>query len=352
MPINRQYHTWIHIIRELRPGQRLTQVRSFAWLLVGIHHSRLVTPSKIAGKIPGEAKLLSGVRRLGRFLNNPAIRVRDWYEPLARQWLAAQFHHLGEIRLVVDGTQIGSRHPLLIVCLTYCKRAIPLAWTWVKHARGHSTGIKQLALLAYIRRLIPLEAAVFLVGDCEFGSVPVLRQSSDTGIWFSEQAGWQPFGSHIQKPGPSFWLGTGYLTAAHIYRVNLLVHWKRGEKEPGCLATNLPDKRMALRFYRLRGWIEEMFGDFKKHGFDLEHTRLCHFQRLSRLTLVVAFLYVWLVSVGTRTIQAGNRHLVDRHDRRDLCIFQIGLRIIERPLTNALAFKIPLCSYRYFKTVG
>jgi hypothetical protein len=329
-------------------------VRNFAWLLVGIHHSRSVTLSKI----PGKAKLLSSVRRLGRFLSNPAIRVRDWYEPIARQWLAAQFRHLGEIRLAVDGTKIGSRHQLLIVCLTYRIRAIPLAWTWVKHARGHSTGRKQLALLAYVRRLIPMEAAVFLVGDCEFGSVPVLRQldrwqwfyvlrqSSDTSIWFSEQAGWQPFGSHIQTPGQSFWLGTGYLTAAHTYRVNLLVHWKRGEKEPWCLATNLPDKRMALRFYRFRGWIEEMFGDFKKHGFDLEQTRLCHFQRLSRLTLAVAILYVWLVSVGTRTIHAGKRHLVDRNDRRDLCIFQIGLRFIERCFTNALAFNIPLCSYR------
>jgi hypothetical protein len=358
MPINRQYHTWIRRIRELRPGQRITQVRNFAWLLVGIHHSRSVTLSKIAGKIPGEAKLLSSVRRLGRFLNNPAIRVRDWYEPLARTWLAAQFHYLGEIRLVVDGSKIGSRHQLLIVCLTYRKRAIPLAWTWVKQAKGHSTGAKQLALLAYVRSLIPVEAAVFLVGDCEFGSVPVLRQldrwywfyvlrqSSDSGVWFSAQAGWQPFNSHIQKSGQSFWLGTGYLTAAHIYRVNLLVHWKRGEKEPWCLATNLPDKAMALRFYRRRPWIEEMFGDFKKHGFDLEQTKLCHFQRLSRLTLAVAILYVWFVSVGTRTIHAGNRHLVDRNDRRDLCVFQIGLRIIERCLTNALAFKIPLCSYR------
>ncbi len=89
-----------------------------------------------------------------------------------------------------------------------------------------------------------------------------------------------------------------------------------------------------------------MFGDFKKHGFDLEKTRLGHFLRLSRLTQAVAILYVWLVSVGTQTIHAGDRHLVERKDRRDLCIFQIGLRIIERCLTNAHSFKIPLCSYR------
>lgn len=358
MPINRQYHTWFRRIQELRPGQRITQVCNFVWLLVGIHQSRSVTLSKIAGKIPGKAKRLSTVRRLGRFLDNPAIRVRVWYEPIARAWLTAQLHHLGEIRLVVDGTKIGSRHQLLMVCLTYRKRAIPIAWTWVPHVRGHSSARKELALLAYVRSLIPAGAAVFLVGDCEFGAVPVLRQlegwdwlyvlrqKSDTYLWFSEKQGWQPFGSFIHQPGQSFWLGTGYLARNHIFRVNLLVHWKRGEKEPWCLATNLPDKCMALRFYRYRGWIEEMFGDFKKHGFDLEATRLGHFLRLSRLTLAVAVLYVWLVSVGTQTIRSGDRHLVDRKDRRDLCIFQIGLRFIERCLTNELHFRITLCSFR------
>jgi hypothetical protein len=358
MPINSQYHTWICRIRELRPKQRITQVRNFVWLLVGIHQSRSVTLSKIAGKIPGEAKLLSAVRRLGRFLNNPAIRVRVWYEPIARQWLGTQYRYLGEIRLVVDGTKIGARHQLLIVCVTYRKRAIPIAWTWVPHVRGHSSTRKQLALLTYVRSLLPAGAAVFLVGDCEFGSVGVqkqlkrwhwfyvLRQKSDTCLWFNEEQGWQSFGSFIQKPGQSFWLGSGYLARNHIFRVNLLIHWKRGEKESWCLATNLPDKRMALRFYAFRPWIEEMFGDFKKHGFDLERTKLCHFHRLSRLTLAVAILYVWLVSVGTQTIRSGNRHLVDRNDRRDLSIFQIGLRFIERRLTNALPIKIPLCSYR------
>ena len=46
--------------------------------------------------------------------------------------------------------------------------------------------------------------------------------------------------------------------------------------------------------------------------------------------MVVPILYIWLVSAGTRTIGYGLRHLVDRSERRDLCIFQIGLRFIKR----------------------
>ena len=45
--------------------------------------------------------------------------------------------------------------------------------------------------------------------------------------------------------------------------------------------------------------------------------------------------------VGGRTIRDGLRHLVDRVDRRDLSIFQIGLRFIEGRSTNALPFRIP-----------
>ena len=93
-------------------------------------------------------------------------------------------------------------------------------------------------------------------------------------------------------------------------------------------------------------WIEEPYSDFKKHGFDLDRTMLRHFLRLSRLTLAVAIFYIWLVSVGTRIIRSGLRNLVDRTDRRDLSIFQIGLLFIERCLTNALPIQIPLCSVR------
>lgn len=354
---NRVYDTWKTRLRELRPDQRSTQICAFVWLMVGILESHSVCLSRVACKIPGAAKLTSITRRLSRLLSNPAIRVREWYEAIARRWLEAQFRWLGEIRLIVDGTKVGFRHQLLIVCLAYRKRAIPLAWTWVKHVRGHSPAWKQLALLAYVSKLLPKGAPVFLVGDSEFGPVEVLRQldawgwwyvlrqKSHTHVWLNEPQGWQAFGSFVQKAGQSIWLGQGYLTEDHIYPVNLLAHWARGEKEPWCLATNLPDRAMTLAYYQRRMWIEEMFGDFKKHGFDLESTMLQHVLRLSRLTLAVALLYVWLISVGGRAIHRGRRHEVDRVDRRDLSIFQIGLRVIERSVTNDHPFHIPLLFY-------
>jgi hypothetical protein len=357
MPINRLYDTWKKRICELRPGQRITQVRNFVWLMIGIYQSHSVCLSKIGLKIPGKAMLVSTTRRLSRFLENPAIRVREWYEPIARYWLEAQLQCLGEIRLIVDGTKVGYGHQLLMVSLAYRRRAIPIAWTWVSHVRGHSTAHKQLALLKYVKTLLPRDAVVFLVGDCEFGPVKVLkqldqwhwlyilRQKSDTCLWFHASNEWKPFSSFIQQAGQSIWLGYGYLTANEIYPTNLLIHWAVGEKEPWCLATNLPDRTMALKYYQRRMWCEELHGDLKNHGFDLESTMLQDFEKLSRLTLAVAILYVWLISVGGRTIHEGLRHLVDRNDRRDLSIFQIGLRFIERRLTNDFSVSVPLFNY-------
>ena len=356
MPINETYRTWIQRICELRPKQRKTQVQNFAWLLVGIFHSRSVNLSKIAGKVISTAKNVSTVRRLSRFLASSAVDVRSWYRSTARSWLVVQAQRVGDIRLIVDGTKIGFGHQLLMVSLAYRHRAVPIAWTWVRHVRGHSSATKQIVLLKYVRSLIPQKTAVFLVGDSEFGSIAVLRQlkewrwffvlrqKGNTGLWFGERTDWQRLDGLVTKAGQAAWCPNGYLTQSDIFPVSVLIHWQKGEKEPWCLATNLPDAVLTLRCYRRRMWIEEMFADFKKHGFDLESTMLRNSPRLSRLTLAVAFLYVWLLSVGSRTIRAGLRHLVDRKDRRDLSLFQIGLRYIDRCLLHSLSFSLPLCS--------
>jgi len=356
MPINKTYRTWIQRICELRPKQRKTQIQNFVWLMVGIFHSRSVSLSKIAGKVISTAKNVSTVRRLSRFLASSAVDVRSWYRSTAKAWLVVQAQQVGEIRLIVDGTQIGYGYQLLMVSLAYRHRAVPIAWAWVRHVRGHSSAAKQIILLNYVRSLISPKTPVFLVGDSEFGSMAVLhqlkqwhwffvlRQKGNTRLWLDERTDWQRLDCLATKAGQSAWCPNGYLTQSDIVPVSVLIHWQKGEKEPWCLATNLPDATLTLRYYRRRMWIEEMFADFKKHGFDLESTMLRNSPRLSRLTLAVAFLYVWLLSVGSRTIRSGLRHFVDRKDRRDLSLFQIGLRFIDRCLLLSLSFSLSLCT--------
>src|SRR4051812_4104778 len=157
MPINHLYRSLRDLLVQLRPNERQTRIRNFSWLLVGLFLSRSVHLSKIANKIPTtHATLPSAVRRLSRLLDNTAIQVRECYEPLARRLLECQLQTLrGEVRLIVDGTKVGFKHRLLMVGLAYRKRAIPIAWSWVRSEKGDSSSYKQRALLDYVRRLMP-----------------------------------------------------------------------------------------------------------------------------------------------------------------------------------------------------
>jgi hypothetical protein len=347
MSINQLYHTSLQHLRQLCPQERITRVRGCAWLMVGILQSKSVHLSQIALKIPGQAKELSIVRRFSRLLDNAAVRVRQWYAPIARAWLASAARTTGEVRLIVDTTKVSFHHQLLMVALAYKRRAIPIGWTWRKGAKGHSSARVQIALLAYVRTLLPPDVAVLLVGDSELESGELqaqlegwgwryaLRQKPNNQIQRTEQCSWQAFRALATRPRQSVWVAAGRLTQRHGRRVNLLAHWAAGEDQPWLLASNLPSRSATLHAYRRRVWLDELFGDLKGHGFDLEASHLRHFQRLSRLTLAVVLVYDWLVSRGARVIKQGLRHYVDRTDRRDLSIFQIGLRWIERCLTNA-----------------
>ena len=345
MPINRLYDTLHRKMKQLRPHERVTRLRNLVWLMLGILQSRSVHLSQVAAQIPGRADSLSTARRLSRFLDNPAVQVRAWYAPIARSWLAYLAGTAGQIRLIIDGTKVGGHHQLLMVSLAWRRRAVPIAWTWVSSLKGHSGAHKQQALLAYIFGLLPAHTQVCLVGDTEFETVELMRQLEDWGWQYvlrqrasaqvCRAGAWQALGSLLTEAGQSLWLEQTLLTTKYAHRTHLLAYWQLGEEAPWWLATNLPSGQMALKAYRYRMWIEEMFGDLKEHGFDLESSRLGSFVRLSRLTLAVAFLYVWMLLTGGRVIQNGWRSQVDRSDRRDLSLFQIGLRFIQRRAANA-----------------
>jgi hypothetical protein len=358
MPINPLYRSLRDLLVQLRPpNERVTRIRNLSWLLCGLFLCGSVHLSKIAAKIPSSNTALpSLVRRLSRLLDNSAISVRDWYEPMARRLLQCQAKNLGEIRLIVDGTKVSFDHRLLMVGLAWRKRTVPICWSWVRHEKGHSSSYKQRALLGYVRRLLSAGAAprVLVVGDSEFGSVGTLKQLDEWGwCYVMRQKGshlvccsehhhhhhhhhhhWRPLGELIERGGEKAWIEGASLSRLHAYPTNLLLYWKKGEKEPWLLATNLSGSRQALWAYKRRMWIEAMFGDFKGHGFDLESTRLRRIGKLSRLTLAVSLLYVWLVENGAEAIKRGRRRLVDRSDRRDYSVFRLGCNMLDRALAH------------------
>jgi Transposase DDE domain len=337
----RSLHTYLV---QTIPDECDSRLTNLILLMMGLFQSRSVQLNLVARKTPIRAKKLSIVKRFERFLNNAAVRVRPWYRPFA-QALVVAAASAGQVHLIIDTSKVAFGFRLVMVSVAYQRRSLPLVWTWARGSRGHITTLTQIKLLAYVTRLLPRGVKVSLVGDCEFGNPLLieyvqawgwnyaLRQPGDNLVMLKGTGIWQRLDSLPLGKGQPIWIGNVVLTQASAHPTHLVLYWQRGEKKPWLLATNLLDPRAVLRLYRRRMWIEEMFGDMKKHGFDLEASHLRHFLRLSRLTLAVCLLYLWLVAMAEHVITSHQAHEVDRHDRRDLSLFRLGWDFVERRLT-------------------
>lgn len=339
------YRTWRVYLSQLlgEMTHKRYRLTNLLLLTVGMFKARSVHLPIIARQVPIRTKKLSLARRLRRFLANPAFRVREWYRPVAMR-LLKEASSAGTIHLVLDTTKVSGHHQLLMVAIAFRRRTLPLAWTWVRGSRGHSTASKQVVLLRYVYDLIPASSMVSLVGDNEFGSTSLMRQLDQWGWQYVlRQSGSVRFTPYRQfkalrfdhlpvERGDRLWFGRADLTLTNAYVTNVVVCWLHGEPEPWFLATNLPSPHGAILFYRRRMWIEEMFGDMQGHGFDLEVTRLSTIPRLSRLTMIVCLLYLWLTATGTYVWNTGLSNEIDRTDRRDLSVFRLGWDWLERRL--------------------
>ena len=78
---------------------------------------------------------------------------------------------------------------------------------------------------------------------------------------------------------------------------------------------------MSVRLMPERANGVDIYPKSKDIGFDLKATRLRSIFKLHRLTFIVVVLFLDLVVSGSRAIEAGQRRLVDRSDRRDIRYF-------------------------------
>lgn len=342
-------------ICQWQPKERVTRQRNMALFIVGLFLSQAVHLSMIVRKWPSRSKELSLVNRLRRFVDNAQVNVRDWYEPIAGDLLA--YCAKERIRLIIDTTKVGFGYRLMTIGLAYRSRTLPLVWSVHRGAKGHTAVSDQIALFEAIRPLVPKDAKVWVMGDTEFESPQllqwlrvqnwhfVIRQRGSIKVRQPGQP-WMNINQFALSPGQTRVIGWVRLTekyAAGPYW--LLLHWEKGEDEPWYLVSDCLGQRRLLQLYRTRMWIEEMYGDLKGHGFDLESTQLDDPDRISRLVLAVCLTFVWLIATGSRVVKRGLRHFVDAKSRRDKSYFRLGWDWIERCLRLDDPFSVSFLPY-------
>ena len=344
-------------LEELITPSHIFQLTNMIWIVVGIVQQKSVALSQIAQSIPGETQAQSRVTKIRRWLSNPKIEVWQFYWPILEKVLRGWQN--SDVSVIVDGTSLfGSRFQLFRLSLVHGCRAIPIIWTvlpgkgltqvecleemFEKAAQFFSTRVRTVTLLAD-RGFRDCDWAQLCL---RLGWHYVIRIANNTTVWLPNGiiCSIEELGIKVSKP--RFFDSVG-LTLEGEFETNLSVTWTEDKKELLALISDKPANRARLSNYRLRMQIEESFKDDKSSGFDMEHTRLSHPDRIERLLLCVAIATVYCHEIGEFCLKAGDslRRIIDPGRERELSIFQLGLRFLHRCLATALVL-IPIFKLR------
>jgi hypothetical protein len=339
-------------LRGLVQVKNRKQVTNWIWIIVGILQSQSVNLSQIANYLPLETKAESRVTLIRRWLTNPHVKVWKFYKKILEHALSNW--STAEAYLILDGVMVfGNRWQIFRVSLRHGGRAIPIAWTIVEgnglvkvNKLKNMLENVQRFMKRYVKRVMLLADAGFR--DCdwaqlcaELGWNYAIRIACNTYITLPD--GTSDRLDNLVPVNRNRYFQNVLLTRETKLQTNVSVTWttdEKGEAEMVAIITDQIACRARLREYSFRMSIEQSFRDDKSGGFDLEHTRLQHAQRIDHLLLALAIATLWCHELGEFVLQQGEpaRCWVDPAHERTLSLFQLGLRWLKRFLATGLHF--------------
>jgi hypothetical protein len=322
-------------------------LKTLAMMLAGMLLGPHVQLFAIAMCIPLPIKLSSLVQRLERFVANEQVQVGRLFAPFIYAMVASLGHETAY--LIIDCTQAGPKCRTLFIALAYHQTVLPLVWQTVSGKKGHVKSEVHQQLLTQVYRYVSHCQRVILLGDAEFSNEAVittaqayqwdfvLRFQSNYLLQPEPEQPWHSMLELYTQAGLSagqvrHWSKVTFTQAHQLAHLTVTVHWAVGQPEPLCLVSNLPANQQPHQLYQRRYWVETLFGNCKSRGFQLARTEMTEPAHLDRLVLAVAIATCLSLGLGTHLIVSGQSDQVDRADRRDLSLFQLGWRWIYRLL--------------------
>jgi hypothetical protein len=324
-------------------------------VIVGLVLGRSVHLSTIANHILGDTNAESRVALVRRWLANQFVDSRQLYTPLIQEVLGAWANR--EVTIVLDGCFI--RHKtlqILRVSLSHCYRALPLAWE-VSTSKGTVELESCQAMLNHVAHLLKRTRRVTFLADSGFrdrdwaracqtlGWDYIIRLACNTTLTLACGRRLSAEDFHI-RVGERRFLWDVRITQEADWTCNIAITWTRATSnrpaELCVLMTNLEPSGWVLRHYLKRMHIEQSFRDEQSGGFDLTASHLSDATRLSHMLLAVAVAVLWIYELGEHVLRSGRRS-IDPAYRRQLSVFQLGWRYLQRQLSCATA---PPCTLR------
>ncbi len=317
------------------------QANTLAQLVLAVMHLSRFSLPELGRHLLG-VTIKSGTKRAGRFIANHRV------EPiLAMQGVIAHIvrrHRKKPLILTLDWTQVRKFH-LLMLAAAMRGRAVPLLWAvYQPQDLRRSQNNLEEGLLRALRTMVPPSVRVILLADRGFGRTELARTCQQlgfhyviriaAGVWIRHGEFQGRLSQYPVSPGTKRLLkGTQYRKRRSLTQ-NVVVYWKKGEKAPWFLMTDLDRSAEQLcQLYGKRMQIEELFRDQKnrRNGFALRHTRIRSAENFSRALLIVALGYLLLVGIGLHAKRYYAPSSWGSTSRADDCsLFSIGLRMLDR----------------------
>ncbi len=312
---------------------------TLAWALTGLLLQKTTRVPSWSSCLPDKVDAASREQRFRRWFRTPLVDTQRYYRPFVTQALGTWPDHI--LYLAIDTSSITERLVLARTAIIYRGRAVPLAWQ-VFRRRSVMLSFDQYApLLHYTRQLIPRGVTVVLLGDRGFRDIRLmalmrqfhwhfrLRLADNEKVWLGKQPA-QPLNAWTLVAHQPRFLQRVRLTAQRFGPVNVALTWDGDPThDPWRIATDQPARIETLTEYALRMGIDLGFLDDKSAGFQVQETELAHPRRLDHLLLVTALCNLYLVSLGTHVVHAGQRRLIDSHWQRRLSYQQLGWRWLD-----------------------
>lgn len=330
-------------LRAVHPEPHLKRIANWVWVIVGLILSHSVHLSQIAQHIPSEAEAAGRIAQVRRWLSNKFIRVADFYRPLISDALQAWADK--EVFVILDGCIVNHEAlQFFRLSLSHCFRAIPLTWLVVA-GPGLIMVEKCEALLNEAAMLLRHVATVTFLADRGFrdkdwahkcrklGWNYGIRIANNTGVTLADGRALAVNTLGVKPSRPRYFQNVR-LTAEADWVCNLAVTWTQPTpKQPAelcAIAMNGPAGQRTLKDYLKRMHIEQSFRDDKSGSFDLAATKLTDPERLNHLLLAIAVAVLWIYDIGEDVLRAGERQAIDPAFKRQLSVFQIGWRKLQR----------------------
>ena len=327
MPTSQLYDSTRATLAQRLPDVIDSQLDTLALVIVGISQSVSAQLGKIARALPLETTQYAKEQRIRRLLDNERITQVDQYQPLVQAALTGLKGQ--RVQLLSDRVLLHDRHNILVISLAFRRRSIPLVWRALAH-RGSSSLTDQQELIQTAVKLLPAGVRISVHGDSEFRSRELFDWLRGQGydamlgirgqMWVYDtadpRAEGQPLAARVAALPPQTARGrkrkhrtspVSYVAQVYVGQeqrtgpVNLLAWWERdadGKVVLHAVMTNLPATARTKAYGKRRMWIETVFRDWQSGGFHLDQCGVPDTERVTRLLLVLAIGYVWLVSLG------------------------------------------------------